>query len=247
MLNIPILRSARFTVQLQEISILNAIKLANMSDLFKEQQTTYLLQSIIENVSGVETNPLLWTVQERMFVVGHYIATSQDESPDFTIGDNATYSDYLQGEKSYHLDQYVIGEYEEDIWTAIPLLGIMVETIEALEGEIEGISGRVHWQLGCMACQLYPNDQVLDVNSSEYDKLVLERMLVLSQMPESAFIYLMAQLSVANDEFCHLFATVITENGIAVKPTDGGANKPYARFPAHTAITSLSKNLCGKP
>lgn len=244
MLNIPILRSSRFVLEMKEIAMLNAIKLANMPIQFSERQNTFLINSIIEGVEGVE-NPLLWTVQERMFCIGHYIAATQDESPDFAIGD-AHYSDYLQGEKQYQFDTFDLGEYEGDTWTAIPLLGVMAETIERLEGEIEGIESRTHWYLGCMACQLIPNDVSLDFNRPDYDRQVLERMIVLSQMPESDFLYLMGLLTTAQTHFSHLFSIAITDVGIVALPREGGADLPYARFPASTAITTLSKQLCGK-
>lgn len=244
MLNIPVLRTARFIAEMKEISMLNAIKLANMSEHFTEQQNTLLINSVIEHVDGLD-NPLLWTVQERMFCIGHYLAATQDEDPDFAIGD-AHYSDYLMGEKGYHSDSLDLGEYSEDQWTAIPLLGVMAETIERLEGEIEGIEKRTHWYLGCMACQLVPNGNALDYTSPDYDNQVLERMVILSQMPESSFLHLMGLLTQAHQHFSHLFNIAITDVGIAALPREGGASLPYARFPAHTAITVLSKQLCGK-
>lgn len=246
MLFIPMLKSTRFAVQLKEIAMLNAIKLANMPPNTSEQQDTFLLNSIIESVEGLEENPLFWTVQERLFVIGHYIVATQDDNPDFVIG-NANYSDYLQAEKHYTLDHLDLGVYEEDMWTAVPLLGVMAETIESLEGAIDGVEGRMHWSLGCMACQLIPNGKELDYYSPDYYQKVLERMLTLSQIPESAFIHLLTQLTIANTEFTHLFKIALTDKGIAVVPKVGGTDKPYARFPAHSAITTLSQQLCGKP
>lgn len=244
MLNIPALRSARFVLEMQEIAMLNAIRLVNMPDHLYEKQNTFLLNSIIEKVEGIE-NPLFWTVQERMFCIGHYIAATQDESPDFEIGD-AHYSDYLQGEKQYKFDTLDLGKYEGDTWTAIPLLGIMAETIEMLEGEIEGIEKRTHWYLGCMACQLIPNGQALDLQSPDYDKQVLDRMVVLSQIPESNFLYLLGLLHQSHSHFDHLFNISLTDVGVVALAKEGGASLPYARFPANTAITTLSKQLCGK-
>lgn len=244
MLDIPVLRSKRLILEMKEIAMLNAIKLAGMSEHYTERQNTFLINSILEKVEGIE-NPLLWTVQERMFCISHYIAATQDNDPDFSIGD-ARYSDYLLGEKQYQFDSLDLGEYEGDLWTAIPLLGVMAEAIERLEGEVEGIEKRTHWYLGCMACQLIPNGNALDYNSPDYDNQVLERMIVLSQIPESNFLYLMSLLTTAHQHFNHLFNISIADTGIVAMPREGGANLPYARFPAHTAITTLSKQLCGK-
>lgn len=245
MLNIPVLRSARFSVQMKEIAMLNSIKLASMSEHLSEKQNSFLIKSVIDEVEGLVIDPLLWTVQERMFFIGHYIAATQDESPDFEIGEGH-YSDYLQGEKQYKFDALELGEYEGDTWTAIPLLGVMAETIEALEGELDGIEKRTHWYLGCMACQLIPNGKVLDIDSPDYDNQLLEKMIILSQMPESDFIYLMSLLTTAHQYFDHLFSITITDSGIAAMPKERGAELSYARFPAHTAITTISKQFCGK-
>lgn len=247
MLNIPLLRSSRLSVQLKEIAMLDSIKLAQMPSHLPEKQTTFLLNSALDqaDAEGDLANPLFWTVSERMLGVGHYIASMQDGDPDFSIGDNAKYSDYLQGDKQYQHDVFDIGFYEGDHWIAVPLLGIMAETIESLEGEIIGANGRMHWHLGCMACQLMPNDKVIDYHDNEYAKKILERMIMLSQFPESAFIFLLAQLNLANSHFLHLFNLKISEVGIVAQPT-GGMDLPSARFPANSAITSVSQYLCGK-
>ncbi|PKF35562.1 hypothetical protein [Acinetobacter proteolyticus] len=123
----------------------------------------------------------------------------------------------------------------------------MAETIEQLEGEIEGVYKRIHWYLGCMACQLVPNGSELDYKASDYSTQVLEKMIVLSQMPESNFIYLMSLLNKANDYFSHLFKIAITDVGLVALGKEEGVDLPYARFPAHSAITTVSKQLCGKP
>lgn len=246
MLNIPDLKGARFSLQLKEIAIQNALKLAKMPERLSEKQTTHLLNSIIEHVDGIES-PRFWTVQERMFVTGHYIVATQDDEPDFEVGENARYSDYLRADLHYKHDEYDIGLHAEDHWKAIPLLGVMAETIEALEGVIEGIEGVTHWSLGCMACQLIPNDRLLDFHSPDYEQQVLDRMMTLMNFPESDFVFLLAQLNLAQAHFMHLFDIALTDQGIAAKPIEGGAGKPYARFPAYIAITTVSQQLCGKP
>lgn len=245
MLNIPLLRSSRITAELKEISMMNSIKLANMPEHLTEKQNTFLLNSIIESVQGIES-PLMWTVQERMLTIAQYIAATQEGSPDFEVGE-LRYSDFLRGNAQYQHDQYEIGIYEDDHWSAIPLLGIMVETIEMLEGEIVGIEGRSHWYLGCMACQLVVKRKPLDIESNDYDKQVLERMILLSQFPESSFIELLAHLNLANKHFTHLFEIAISETGIVAQSIEKEGTAPsFARFPAYSAITTATQRICGK-
>lgn len=249
MIYIPYFNSARFGVQIKEIPMLGAIKLANMPTHLNEKQTTFLLNSIIEQVDAPDElkNCQFWTVQERMVIVGHYLVAMQDDEPDFLIGENARYSDYFIGEQQFKLDRVEIGEYQEDHWTAIPLLGIMAETIEELEGAIDGVEGHMHWTLGAMACQLVPNDQALDYRKSDYNQQVLDRMLVISQFPETIFLHLLAALNDANQKMMHLFEITLTDQGISAKAKQGGEGMPYARFLAHSALTTISKQLCGKP
>ncbi|WP_157823714.1 hypothetical protein [Acinetobacter proteolyticus] len=49
-----------------------------------------------------------------MFVVGHYIAATQDDNPNFEIGE-ARYSDYLMGDTQFKHNHIDLGEYEGDV------------------------------------------------------------------------------------------------------------------------------------
>lgn len=245
MLSIPELKTKRFSVELNEIAILNALKLADIPHEANERATTFLIKSTVSNVVG-EADPLMWTVQERMLVASYYISATQEDDADFEIGDNAKYSDYLMGEAQYQHDYLDLGEYQDDHWSAIPLIGYMSEAIERLEGEIEGITNKTHWHIGMMAAQLIPNDQALDYLAGDYDRQLLERMIVLSHMPESDFFTLMAMLNESNRYFKHLFDIAVSDHGIVARSNGGAKDLPYARFLATSAVTSLSKQLCGK-
>lgn len=233
---------------MKELAMLNAIKLATIPSYLNEEATTYHLRSVLESVDADDkalSDPLMWTVQERIFGIAHYIASTQDDEPDFEVGEGH-YSDYLIGEKQFAVEQVEIGEIEGDIWTAKPLLGYMAEAIERLHGEVEGVEGEAHWVLGLMAAQLIPNGDELNVPVSEYEAALYERMKALINFPESIYVQLLGKLKNANQEMCHLFDIWVEESGIVILPKRG-AKLPNARFPASTTITSVARYLSGKP
>lgn len=252
MLRIPPLRTARFSLEMQESKIIDSIKLAKIPVHLNEEATTHLLKSIITKCTGID-DVNMWTVQERMFVSGHYIASIQDNNPDFEIGDGH-YSDYMQGDKQFSIDQVDLGRYEDDEWCAVPFIGAAAMAIEQLHGEIDGIEGLSHWEFGMMAAQLVPNGEFLDYGSGDIEAQLLKRMLFFANCPESVFVVFQSMLFEANQKMQHLFEFSVDKDGVVAFPRsglvdeNGGARKmPYARFPAHTSITDVAKRLCGKP
>ncbi|WP_197714678.1 hypothetical protein, partial [Nitrosomonas supralitoralis] len=86
MIHFPILRTRRLTVQLKELSIGESIAIAAMPSHLEEAVTTAFLLKAVATAKGIE-NPADWTVQERMMVVCHYLASVSDDGPDFAVGD----------------------------------------------------------------------------------------------------------------------------------------------------------------
>src|SRR5258706_5730427 len=154
MLHIPVLRTKRLTVQLRELSIGASAALAAMPAHNQEACCSAFLQPAIESVTGI-ADPALWTVQERMMAVCHYLAaTVDDRIADFAAGDGR-YSDYLEAAAQFPVEAVHLGEVGGDAWNMRQLTGAMAEAIERLHGEAGApITGRLHWLLGGMAAQL---------------------------------------------------------------------------------------------
>lgn len=250
MIQIPDVKTARFSATMSELSILNSIKLASIPDALMEASHAHLIGAAIQKIKGVDINDL--TVQERIFLVSHYIAAMQD-NPDFEIGDGK-YTDYLYFDRQYSKDIVEVGALEGDDWSVGHLYAVAADAIERLQGEIDGLEGVAHWQVGRMAAQLIANGDALDHANPNYEKELLERMKIFANFPESAFVGCQVLLQIGCDQLSHLVEIAVDNSGIVVMPRvdleqgeRGAKELPYARFPAIASITELAQRLCGKP
>lgn len=247
MIHFPILRTRRLTVQLKELSIGESIAIAAMPSHLEEAATTAFLQKAVASVKGIE-NPANWTVQERMMVVCHYLAAVSEDGPDFVVGDGH-YSDYLDGGTDVVAteNKIEIGEIEGDIWMLQHLTGLMSESIERIQGEIDGVTGQLHWLLGAMSAQLVrQGEEVPDPVNGEgaYDEFLLERIRTISGFPESDFAKLMNAYMAGCDALHHLFRIEISNDGLVALPKGGAAKSlPPARFPVRSCVSRLAKVL----
>lgn len=249
MIHFPALRTKRLTVRLKELSMMDAITMASLPEHLGEELATFFLRCAVAEVTGIQ-DPAQWTVQERILAVCHYMASTFDDGPDFSLnGNGGRYSDYLMGEKDYGEDEVGIGAIDEDEWTVRQLTGAMASAIERLQGELPGVSGRTHWQIGLMAAQMVPNGERGDgLGEGEFDAFLLERMRVIASFPESSFVMLAERYEEAKSRLEHLFRVSFDDTGIIVLPREGSAAElPPARFPAGSCITSFARYLGGKP
>lgn len=155
MIYFPPLRTRRLTVQLRELSIGDSLTLAAMPGHMEEASTTAFLRCAVDAAKVAVEDPARWTVQERILAVCHYLSATTEDGPDFSLGEGH-YSDYLQGEADIQtsVQAVEVGEVGGDTWHVRHLTGAMAESIERMAGEIEGLSGRLHWLFGAMAAQL---------------------------------------------------------------------------------------------
>lgn len=250
MIHFPILRTHRLTVQLRELPIAESIAVASMPPHLYEASCTTFLRGAIETVDGI-SDPAQWTVPERTLAVCHYLACTLEDGPDFAVGDGR-FSDYLDGAVDAPAGEpaIAIGELDGDVWTLRHLTGAMAASIERLGGEIEGVGERqrLHWLLGAMACQLVrAGESVPDASEGEgaFDDFLRQRMTVLMNFPESAFAALMAMFLQGCERLHHLFRIEFSGDGLVVMPKGGAAAElPPARFPVHTCISEVARDLC---
>ena len=252
MIHFPPLRTARFTAQLRELPIRDAIALAAMPEHRIEAAHSYFLRSAVipdENMLDVDQ----WTVQERTLAVTHYMASTYDDGPNFVVckvGDIETsYGDYLDGGASYPADDVEGIELEGDVWRVRQLTGRLACSVERLSGSLDGIDGVAYWQFALMAAQLVPNEEAdADLSDSDLDRLLLERMQVIAGFPESAFVRLLDAFEVGREKLHHLFSLGFDKSGIVVKARkESTAPAQCARFPARSTVTAVAKYLGGKP
>ena len=242
-----VLRTKRFVLQLKELSIGDSISLAKMPAHLEQANCTALLNAIIKTVSGVE-NPTAWTAQERMLAVCHYLMCINGDNPNFSVGENAAYFDYFDAEKDFDLANPVVsvGEIGGDNWKMRHLTGGMLETIERLHGEINGVKNRFHWLLGCMSAQLIRGSEELiepSENNDVFDVYLLKRMQVFKAFPESDFLVLMAAFLAGQEKLKHFFDIYIVDSGLAAKPKGAEGKLPLARFRVASCLSQVAFGL----
>ncbi len=251
MIHFPILRTRRLTVQLRELSLGASIAIAAMPGAREEACCTAFLRHALVSAQGVD-DPAQWTVQERMLAVCHYLAAVSDDGPDFSLG-NGRYSDYLDGAADLvlPLPAVDVGEIGGDRWSIRHLTGAMAESVERLEGEVENVSGRLHWLLGGMAAQMIrAGETVPDTSEGEgaFDEFLLARMRVFAGYPESEFTELLHRYGTGRERLHHLFRVEFAGDGLVALPKGGAASDlPPARFPVRAGLSELTRNLVGKP
>lgn len=252
MIHFPPLRMRRMTVQLREISIGESIAVASMPTHLEQASSTAFLRYAVASTGDLQSDPAGWTVQERLMTICHYLAAVSDDGPDFSVGDDGHYSDYLDvdlGASIPALGETVpIGVIGGDAWHIGHLTGAMAESVERLSGEIQGISGKLHWMLGCMAAQLQRDDETIpDANDGAFDQFLIERMRVFAGFPESDFSSLLGAYMSGRERLHHLFKVEFSDNGLVAIPRGGAAsNLPSARFPVSSCLSQFTRHMVAK-
>lgn len=249
MIYFPELRTRRLTIKLHEISILDGVTISAMPTGMEQAETTAFLRAALESVSD-NSDPLEWTVEERTLAVCHYLASTSEDGPDFSVGDYHL-MDYMDMEKQItSLDPVDIGEAAGDKWRLIPLTGRHAEAIERLEGEAKGKDGApipsvFHWYAGVLACQLLREGEEQPKEAGQaFDEWVLNRINTFLALPESDCTLILSLWAKGREQQAHLFHPAISPKGIVFNPKEGADSViPPARFPAHACLSPLSQSM----
>jgi hypothetical protein len=241
-IHIPILRSKRLTVQLKELSIAQSIGLAKMPIHAEQETITAFLTAALESANLDDVTQ--WTVAERNMAVCHYLSSVVDDGPDFAVGENGHYTDYLDGEHDIKdINALVeVGDLGGDTWQVRHLTGWAAETIERLEGALDNIAGRLHWMLGAMAAQLVRKDEDCPLLFDE--DWLLHRMKTLAALSESDFITLSFLHQQGVDALYHLFSINFDDDGLLVLPVTR-SDLPPARFRVRSSLTGFAQRMGG--
>lgn len=248
MINIPALRVKRFTAQMRELSIRDAIALSAIPAELQHEAASFFIKSAVTSVDGDVQDPDLWTVQERTMAICHYMSSTYDDGPDFSLSSGLKYSDYLFG-ADFKTDHVDIGEIEGDKWIVRQLTGRLARSTERLMGEVEGVNDYTFWQFALMAAQLVPNGiSGDDLTDSELDVFILERINVIASFPESVFTLLLDKWLGAVHEMQHLVGISFDSEGVLCLDSEekGVLGRNPARFPAGTVVTPLARGMGGK-
>jgi hypothetical protein len=184
----------------------------------------------------------LWTVQERLRVVTHYIAHVADDGPDFSIGEYH-FSQYVDLVADEFLDAKPIGEVGGQPMVIRPLLGVHAQLLERV------CTDAGEWLIGAMACRIEEQGEqsnpaaliALDeVASLDWIK---GRIAKLRGLPESEFeqVYMAYAAQPGLSQF---FRIEFGDEGIVCLPIDDKeAGIPPARFRALSCVSQTTRSL----
>lgn len=242
---IPPLRLQTQTIQMQELTIGQALNIASMPVHLMEASTTAFLRYATEKAERVD--PLFWTIEERMIGVAHYLAATSDGEPDFPIGDGK-FSDFLIPDDKPRLFMKDAGEVAGDSWHVRPLTGMLAESIERIASSgIGNFTESAYWTTARMACQMFRHgESIPDANtqSGELDLWLSDRLKIIGAFPESDFMHLLVAFESARPALTHLFTVTSDDKGLVALPK-GGAGSP-ARFPVRSCIGNWAARHGGK-
>lgn len=234
MQSLPKFRTVRHCLDMHEPSIGDTLNLLSMQ---QEGQQEEVITAGLKACGLGDSS--LWTVHERALAVAHYLSGSNPQQPDFQIGDEAKYSDFLAVDADYpNEDMIVLGEFGGDSWLLRPLLGLHAEAIERAVFNGELPDSRGGWILGAMACQLFVSEDS-DSHSELNDRKIGQRIETFKTLPQSLFCSIMTAFLVNLPKLDHFFALEFTHDGIAFKAKEGVPVSYPARFPFSAAIDPL--------
>lgn len=249
MIAITPVRTPRLNVELTELTAGDVIYLCSLPDNQHEYGASELLRRIVVETDkprvGQVTDPRLWTVQERAFVIAHYIAHVTEGPADFGIGENgAKFSDYLVDGSDHAPEKINVGEIAEDYWYMQPLLGAHAESIERLIVSERLPAARHGWWVGAMAAQMFRDVEkdgspfdVVDGMDAVLDEHIALRAEILLSLPESEFMDLLQGFLVSTGELEHIFKMEFIDSGLVWMPAKEVPDITPARFPVSLAIS----------
>ena len=244
MIHFPPLQTPRLNVQLRELTIRQAVALAATPLEKHEAATSALLAAIVDQAHGEHAEPGRWTVQERMFVVAHYLACTSDTGANFAIG-NGRFLDYLRGDIDAAAESVDAGQACGDAWRCKQLTGDEAVAMEAL------CTDRMGWVAADMAARMHAQDGEdpappdATARPADYAAWLADRKAAFEAMPESDFEQLFEAYRRGLDSLRHLFWLEFDAAGHVVMPKAKGGESDLdpARFPVAAALGPLARIL----
>lgn len=228
-------RTNRHKSDMRELPIIDAIRISGISAAENERSITELLKSCLD--SGDDT--LTWTVQERYYALLHYLLHTTDG----LLDSGTSFAEYLQLDKPHkEADSKIIGEVSGDTWRIRHLTGLMAESIERVRPEYKAVDGRLYWQAGMMAAQLYnQNDNAEMPSELEIDKWLHDRIKILMHYPESDWYQMLDILETGQESLSHYIKLTTDDTGIIALGADSALNP--ARFRPIAGISTLTQAI----
>lgn len=214
--------------QLNELTFHDAIKISRIPEQHNEQRITAFLCAVLRN----DTLPLQMTVQERYYLLMHYLDTQTDT----VISNKRPYKNYMLASQQPFKTQAEFGNA-----TCRQLTGRDAETLESLCTEIGD------WFVGAMALQFHSSDvpslpplPAADCTDDVLTDSLKARAAVLKVLPQSKFDLFYGLYAHLQDEMSTLCRLSFDDSGFTVL---GGTDDAPARFRPSAALTGLARQL----
>lgn len=247
MKSIQPVHTLRISVQPKELEIGQVQELCAIPYRYEQRTVTAFLRAVCKDLPRAAgkpqvSDPLLWSVNERMNVVIFYLAAMLDDGPDFKLGEGHL-RDYLLAETDYV--EFVPFTHDKEEMLCTPLHGYQAEAIETLVETGALPKSYFGWQLGVMsACTRGVAEEPIEyVDPVSYGKELLKRINVLKTAPETEFVRLFEAYSAASLQLQHFVHAVFNAQGVLaaqVTDPDQEAGVPElgpARFHPRTGIS----------
>jgi len=242
------LRTKRVSVQMRELTLGEAEGICGIPGRMHEQVCTQFLRYVASGATqptpSFVTDPVLWTVEERMRVVTQYLSQVADDGPDFSIG-NQNFSTYVDLAADNYQAQIDLGDVGGKALVIRPLLGVHAQLLERV------CEKRGDWIIGAMACQVQERGEEAsaaqlavmdDVSSLAWIK---DRTAAFKAMPESdAERVHIAYMN--RPELVQFFRLDFDNEGVICLPVDDKeAGADPARFRAISCLSRTARSLFG--
>lgn len=243
MLHFPRLLTARLQVQLRELTMREAVRLAATPLGKHEAATTAFLALVVDRAGGPHATPGRWTVQERMLVVAHYLATAGSDGANFSVGEGRLL-DYLHPAADHPGEAVDAGEACGDRWRIKQLTGDEALAMESI------CASRLDWIAAGMAAQMRADDEPEQPDATDqpgaYVDWLSARMNTVLDMAEGDFGDLFTAYVAGKRRLFHLFELEVDAAGhiaLAKAKEGGGQSMAPARFPVDAAIGRFAQIL----
>lgn len=253
MKSIQPVHSRRISVQPKELEIDQIVELCAIPFVYEQRTITAFLNAVCKHLPRpaghpAVTDPLMWSVNERMNVTIYYMSALLEDGPDFQLGRGHLHDYLLSGADYVEAVQF---EHRGKTILCTPLHGYQAEAIEALveTGALPKIY--LSWQWGVMAACLHGVDEApLEyVDPKSYKDALMQRIAQVRTAPESDFIELFDKYNIASQQLQHFVHAVFNKNGVhAAQITEPDAEKGVpelglARFHPRRAISRRALEL----
>lgn len=243
-------RTRRLCVNLKELTLGQAITVAKLPPERHELTITEMLRFVAADATKpretYETNPLLWTVEERTLLIVSYLAQVSQDGPDFPVG-KLRLSSFVDLGADSTKNETDLGQVAGKARVMRPLLGAHAQALEV------ACTTRGEWIMGAIACQVFAKEEPVpdwaEVPEGELHEWIEARIQLLRDMPESVFEEVYLAWLGGLGHLQHFVAWTLDDAGLVYlsKPEEGGGEQSTARFLANACISDTAKQLCGRP